>query len=135
MLPHLVRKLGGCSGILYSLHWPGQSDITVLSHLPHNKSSSLRRPCATQEVTMRKVPAGPVRCGREQRRVLFDRGHWVKENEGMIVYGGFEPNFSVRAWRRVERVHLLGGKQMGVRGAARPVVAEDVWRVEWIGLA
>jgi len=58
---------------------------------------------------MRKVPAGPVRCGREQRRVLFDRGHWVKENEGMIVYGGFEPNFSVRAWRRVERVHLLRG--------------------------
>jgi hypothetical protein len=43
------------------------------------------------------VPAGPVRCGWEQRRVHFDRGHWVKENEGMIVYGGFEPEFSVRA--------------------------------------
>ena len=25
--------------------------------------------------------------------------HWVKENEGMMVYGGFKPKFSVRAWR------------------------------------
>src|SRR5215212_11707176 len=63
-LPHLVIKLGGCSGILYSLRWPGHGGVTILSHLPHNKFSSLRRPGPTQEVTRRKVPAGPVRCGR-----------------------------------------------------------------------